>query len=411
MKQDVAQTNALLKSIGAGIDLNLSGVVEKQVRSMLARFKKEIQDAAGQSTKSGGQMASGIRAASTQIQSLITMTQKLGKDGALTETRKGFDDLGRSITEVYKNGQLLHKTVRENSALSKDIQYANQLYQEQAEALTKIYALRTQCLKTQDGTPAAMDLDSQIADTGKLIDANNQLIALLDQQAVSRSKLTRLSAEEAALGARYAAAQASQQERLNAAKAEEQKYASSGLPELQRVHQAYKQLTSSYRQYIAAVKNGNQAGQAYWSQSAQAALAEIASMEQKIGSLTMEEGVRKRTLDLIEQARNAEATHQKALNSINGGASQLNTTLDRMAGRLLQMASTMLVLRGLSSLWQKATDFAQQYYDKLNEIRIVTGKSQAEVNKLGQQYRALAKTMSVSATEIAIAAVEFWRQG
>ena len=166
--------------------------------------------------------------------------------------------------------------------LAKDIRYANQLYQEQAEALKKVYALKTQRLKTQDGTPAAMDLDSQIADTGRLIDANNQLIALLDRQAVSRSKLASSSAEEAALGAKYAAAQAAQQERLNAAKAEEQKYAASGLPELQRVQQAYKQLTTSYRQYIAAVKNGNQAGQAYWSQSAQSAMREIQLIAQKL---------------------------------------------------------------------------------------------------------------------------------
>lgn len=159
------------------------------------------------------------------------------------------------------------------------------------------------------------------------------------------------------------------------------------MPELQRIQQAYKQLTSSYRQYIVAVKNGNQAGQAYWSQSAQSAMREIQLIAQKLPALNIEESVRRKILDLIQQAANAEATHQKTLTNLNSGASQLNTTLDRMAGRLLQMASTMLVLRGLSSLWQKATDFAQQYYDKLNEIRIVTGKSQADVNRMGQQYR------------------------
>lgn len=264
----MAQTNALLKSIGAGIDLNLSDVVEKQVRSMLARFKSEIQNASMQTAQSGRQMADGLRSAATEIESLLTATQKLGRDGALTETRKGYDALGRSITEVYKNGQLLHKTVSENSALSKDIQYANQLYQEQADALKKIYSLKTQRLKTQDGTPAAMDLDSQIADTGRLIDANNQLIALLDQQAVSRSRLARLSAEEAALGAKYASAQAAQREKLSAAEEAAARQAASGVNELQKVQQAYKQLTNSYRQYNAAVKNGNQAGQAYWSQSA-----------------------------------------------------------------------------------------------------------------------------------------------
>ncbi|MGN0763624.1 MAG: phage tail tape measure protein, partial [Aristaeellaceae bacterium] len=42
---------------------------------------------------------------------------------------------------------------------------------------------------------------------------------------------------------------------------------------------------------------------------------------------------------------------------------------------------------------------------------MVTGKSESEVNRLGQSYRTLAKTMKVSSTEIATAAVEFWRQG
>ena len=71
----------------------------------------------------------------------------------------------------------------------------------------------------------------------------------------------------------------------------------------------------------------------------------------------------------------------------------------------------MLVLRGLRTIWRNATQYAQEYYDKLNEIRIITGRSEADVARLGQSYRALAKQMNVSSTEIATAAVEFWRQG
>lgn len=213
------------------------------------------------------------------------------------------------------------------------------------------------------------------------------MISLLDQQAISRSKLIQLSAQEAALGAKYTAAQAAQQEKMLSVNAAAAKYAASGMAELNRVEQAYKQLTNSYRQYSAAVKNGNQVGQTYWNQSAKAALGEISSVEQKVASLSLEESIRKRILDIIEKAKNAEATHQKTLNGINDGAAKLDGTLNRVAERLLQMASTMLVLRGLSSLWDNAIDFAQQYYDKLNEIRIVTGKSQADVNRMGQQYR------------------------
>lgn len=122
-----------------------------------------------------------------------------------------------------------------------------------------------------------------------------------------------LSSDEAALAAKYAAAQAAQQEKLNAANEAAVKYTASGLVELRRVQQAYKQLTNAYRQYDAAVKGGNEAGKAYWSQSAQSAMNEIRSVEQKLGTLNAEEGVRKRILDVIQQAQNAEAVHAKSL--------------------------------------------------------------------------------------------------
>lgn len=169
---------------------------------------------------------------------------------------------------------------------------------------------------------------------------------MLDAQAVSRSRLSGLSAETATIAAKYTAAQIAQQEKLNAAKAEENRLAASGLPELQRVQQAYKQLTTSYRQYIAAVKNGNEAGQAYWSQSAQQAMQEIQLIEQKLPALNIEESIRKKILDLINQAKNAQASHQKTVGELNSGASDLDKTLDSIGSRLLQMATTMLVLRG-----------------------------------------------------------------
>lgn len=134
--------------------------------------------------------------------------------------------------------------------------------------------------------------------------------------------------------------------------------------ELNQVRQAYKQLTTAYRQYNAAVKSGNEAGKTYWSQSAQGALNEIRAIEQKLGALNLEEGVRKKILDLIQQAQNADAAHQKSLDAINSGTSRLDESLNRVGGRLLQMVSTMLILRGLSSLWKSAADFAQQYYDE-----------------------------------------------
>ena len=83
---------------------------------------------------------------------------------AITETRKGYDELGRSITEVYKAGQLLNRTVSSESALSSDIKRANDLYKEQLASIKKIYDLKIKRLTVNDGTAMAADIDKQIAD-------------------------------------------------------------------------------------------------------------------------------------------------------------------------------------------------------------------------------------------------------
>ena len=118
-------------------------MVEKQIKDMLARYKAEIKRTSDEAKKSGQDMANGLKAADSQIKSLLSTTQKLNSDGSLTETRKGYDELGRSITEVYKAGQLLNRSVSTESTLVSDIKRANELYQQQLSSIKKIYDLRT----------------------------------------------------------------------------------------------------------------------------------------------------------------------------------------------------------------------------------------------------------------------------
>ena len=221
-------------------------MVEKQIKDMLTRYKAEVQKAAKASGAAGQQMAQGIQAAQTQIQSLLSSTEKLNKDGSLTETRKGYDELGRSIT---------------------DIRRANELYKEQAASLKKLYELKTARLSVSDNTAASAEIDQQIADTQRLIDLNRNVISQLDQEAVSRSKLVNLAHEEAAAVQKYNKAYAMRQDKNAAANAQP----AAGVTELKQLEAAYKQLTNAYRQYNMAVKNGNETGQAYWSQNAQQA--------------------------------------------------------------------------------------------------------------------------------------------
>ena len=142
----------------------MSDVVEKQIKEMLTRYRAEIRKASDEAKKSGQDMANGLKTADTQIKALLTSTQKLNADGSITETRKGYDELGRSITEVYKAGQLLNRSVSSESALSSDIKRANDLYKEQLASIKKIYELKTKRLTVNDGIAMAADIDKQIAD-------------------------------------------------------------------------------------------------------------------------------------------------------------------------------------------------------------------------------------------------------
>ncbi len=84
---------------------------------------------------------------------------------------------------------------------------------------------------------------------------------------------------------------------------------------------------------------------------------------------------------------------------------------EKLLNQIVQMAKTMIVARALRSIWTNAVTYAKEYYDKMNEIQIVTMKTDSQIESLSQSYRNLAKDLKISSTDIATAAVEFWRQG
>lgn len=68
-------------------------------------------------------------------------------------------------------------------------------------------------------------------------------------------------------------------------------------------------------------------------------------------------------------------------------------------------------MRGLAYMWREAISYANTYYDNLNEIRIVTMRSQEEANALGTQYRTNARELSVTSAEYVKGAASLFRQG
>lgn len=305
---------------------------------------------------------------------------------ALTSVRRGYTDLGQAITEVWKNGQ----KVSYSATVSNDLRNANELYREQSNLLKELYSIKEKMVFASSADELSR-LQTQEQKTQSLIDENSQLIGLVDQRIVSQTKLVGLTAEEQKLKEKLVKIQNQQQKNAD------NKY-------VVQTKKAYQQLTESYRQYNTAVKNGNQQSAAYWKQSIDGAIRTLDGLEKIASRLDEESEARKQIINLIQKSKDAQDAQEKS-------AKKYQDTADKIVNRMIQMASTMLIMRGLSSIWSSAKDYAQKYYDKLNEIRIVTMATEEDANRMGTSYRKMARDMKVSSTEIVSAATEFWRQG
>lgn len=121
---------------------------------------------------------------------------------------------------------------------------------------------------------------------------------------------------------------------------------------------------------------------------------------------------------IAKDAAAAEDKHRVAAQKVtdtvhkqNEATNKANKQTQQMVNQLERWLATMVVMRGLTSMWKSMTDYAKSYYDAMNEIRIVTNMTEEQADQLGSRYRQMAQEMSVSSKEIASAAVEFWRQG
>lgn len=128
------------------------------------------------------------------------------------------------------------------------------------------------------------------------------------------------------------------------------------------------------------------------------AQAQITSLE---GQGVSNEKLKAQCEDEIAAAKARQAAQQAAVNQAETQA--LN--------RLMSMVKMYVVMRGLRTLWRNATTYAQEYYDKLNEIQIVTQKSDTQMQNISNTFKSMAKGLKISSTDIATAATTFYRQG
>ena len=133
---------------------------------------------------------------------------------------------------------------------------------------------------------------------------------------------------------------------------------------------------------------------------------ETARAEEKI---TIEKAKQLDKKNAEEERKAAQAAKERAQEEkeIARQQEQQKQLVDQIFKRLVQMVA----LRALRTMWREATQYATEYYDKLNEIRLVTGKTQEEANALGQQYRDMADELKVTSASLVSSVASLYRQG
>lgn len=355
-----------------------------------------------------------------------TQTHKLLNDrltalrSEITARKQQMDLLEDEAAQIVKNSNLLQEQAKMRQRVSQAaaavedrtaskahteaIREANKMYNQQVELLRKINTLTL----ARDATPVEQtnlraDYDAQIQATSARYASNEWLIQQMDEQIVQESELAHMIETRIKLEKELRAAQTTQQ-----AKQADADYLNPAV--LQEAQKAYERLRAAQQNYLSAMRAGDSSGKSYWQTEIDSALQIIKLTQQKTSGTQMEAKAAKQLEDIYRQVDATVKNHEKNVESMSKRITGLDKVISEIGTHIRQVVM-MHVTNALENMWSDALDYAQTYYDLLNEIRIVSGYSEDQAAILGQQYRDIAKEMKVSSTEIAEAAVEYWRQG
>lgn len=355
-----------------------------------------------------------------------TQTYKLLNDrltalrNEITARKEQMDLLENEAAQIVKNSNLLQEEAKMRQRVSQAaaavedrtaskahteaIREANKMYNQQVDLLKRINALTL----ARDTTPVGQtnlraDYDAQIQATSAKYASNEWLIQQMDKQIVQESKLAHMLETRIKLEKELRTAQTTQQ-----AKQADADYLNPAV--LQEAQKAYERLRAAQQNYLSAMRAGDSSGKSYWQTEIDSALQIIKLTQQKTSGTQMEAKAAKQLEDIYRQVDATVKNHEKNVENMSKRITGLDKVISEIGTHIRQVVM-MHITNALENMWSDALDYAQTYYDLLNEIRIVSGYSEDQAAILGQQYRDIAKEMKVSSTEIAEAAVEYWRQG
>lgn len=436
----VKHVNEKLAELGAGVKVNISKQVASEVKKQLDSVLKEIQSyeakmnsavdkAIGNAASKAGKKIdnSVIKQATQDLQEYykwLTMAEKARGSGDISGEdiyRKRAESIRSANSEMLKNAEVTKAVADAETRYQQALAKANEMVlqrqqkaSEKAEAQAikeKEQAVKDYIRALQDWYKAETDLNKELLSgnlkkgTEDYAAAREQVDQLGAKARDAGQKLTSLGvdANEATAGVRglqqAAQALADSEDKLNSPKQEDY---------LAKAKQQYFELTDAIKNYNAAKKAGDETGMAAAQTRIDAAMQEVSSISQVVDK-TMEEGsAKQQVLNYIQQCVTAEHQHTAEIGQSVSKTSELESQVN---GLLTRYLSLMAVIRAITSLMSNMIEYVSEYSDKMNEIQMITMKTDAEVEKLAKTYRDLAADMSVSSLDMADAAIYFTRQG
>ena len=418
-KKDTPQYTKLLSEIDAlnekwkNIDLSIRGAALRTNEA--ARAAKLYSDTikaidAGKSTKDQ----------ETALRNLVTLYQEYYKYYSMSNTFAQKGDIENA--EMYQRLALgikgyIDAIVRLNPALDTQAQAEKRVVEAHLAMETavnkNIYAEQTENIKAYADALTTMlneqaKFNQQVA-SGKLVEGTEQYKAAeerlkhLEQTAIEAGQKLDQAGRDAAMGMNHVK-DAIDKVNVSMGAINDSK----NVDYLAKIKQVYFELTDAIKRYNAEQKVNNTTGMAAEQAKIDALMKQASMINSIVTSSNIEASVKQQILNVIQQCTTAETQHNAAVNQTVKSSSELES---QMTGLLTRMFSIMAVIRTINNLISNTVEYVSQYYDKMNEIQIITQKSNEEVAQLGETYRDIAEQMNVSSLDMADAAIYFTRQG
>lgn len=437
VKKSVDEVNKMLESLGVGKKINISSKVTaavkealKEVTTMLQNSEKQITETTnkaveainkvGKTKVDNAEQKKALTEATTLLKEYYDLMKKAEQARASGDTRNQglfsdaattklsqINDLLRYQAQAQEsvNKKVLEYNAARNAADKKladkeakqeaqEIDRTVAAYKKWIEAKSKVKQLEIEGKQDTAEYAKAMKASGEAADTYKqklkgLSDTAKETVKTNKEVAQLKKDLANI---ESATASDQQAAAARQQENN----------------ELTKAKQLYGELKDAIARYNAEKKQSNELGMATEQAKIDAIMEEVGIMEQSVQASNMEEAAKQRVLDIVRQMVTADIQHNA---EVNRSVTETNELENQVKGLVTRYLSLMAVIRTINSLIQNTVEYVSSYSDKMNEIQMITLKSNEEVEKLADRYREIASEMNVSSLDMADAAIYFTRQG